>query len=257
MAIDFGKQVGPLPLGAWVVVVGGGLGIALWTRQNGSSEEPEIVEDTSGDEGVGEGPGTPGFLPINPPSSGGTDDGSYETNEEWSRAAIRWLIAQGYDPSLSNNAITKALAGGTDISGNKMSMQEWALWSIALRQFGSPPQPVNVLPPTSVPGPVTPPPPPPVVRPPIRKPRPLPVPLPGPTQPPGRRIPRYRTIRITPANRTLSEAVAAYNRQHRTRHTWQEVWNFNLRYRPASTVATLRRRGPNKVYIGSTFWVPI
>jgi hypothetical protein len=255
MAIDFGKQVGPLPLGAWVIVVGGGLGIALWSRQNGG-DEPEIVEDTSGDPGVGEGGGTPGWLPINPPSTGSDNSGAvYETNEEWARAAITWLIAQNYDPGVSNSAITKGIAGGQDISGNKMSMQEWALWSLALKKFGSPPQPVNVPPPVSVPGPVTPAPNPPPVRPPVTKPpvvRPMPTPrpVPGPTKL------RYRTIYITPAARSLSAAVAAYNRKYGTRHTWQDVWNYNLKNRPASTVKTLKNRGPNKVYLGSSFWIP-
>ena len=50
--IDFGKQIGPLPLGAWIVVVGGGLGIAVWNRKNGSNDAPIPVEDTSGDAGA-------------------------------------------------------------------------------------------------------------------------------------------------------------------------------------------------------------
>lgn len=250
MALDLGKQVGPLPLGAWIVVVGGGLGIAIWSRQNGD-DEPVVVEDTSGDPGVGEGPGTPGFIPINPPTTGQDTGAVYDTNEEWGRAAITWLVSQGYDPAMSNNAVTKALAGGQDISGNKMSMQEWALWSIVLRKFGSPPQPVNVLPPTSVPGPVTPAPLPAPVKPPAPKPKPT---TPKPPTPPKR--PAYRVIYITPTARSLSAAVSAYNKRHGTRHTWQSVWEFNLKWRPASTVKTLKSRGPNKTYIGSSFWVP-
>ncbi len=58
--LDLGKQIGPLPLGAWIVVVGGGLGIALYTRRMGQSSEPVI--DTSPDPGVGEG----GFQPTPP-----------------------------------------------------------------------------------------------------------------------------------------------------------------------------------------------
>lgn len=261
--MDLGKQIGPLPLGAWIAVVAGGLGIALWSR-NRDSGEVEIVEDTSGDPGVGEGPGTPGFIPINPPNQTPGDNvtENYNTNEEWGRAAIEYLIAQGHPAAIANSAITKALAGG-EINGAKMSAQEWSLWSIALKKLGPPPTPVNVPPPTTgVPGPVIPPPPPP-----IKKPVPKPVPKPPvttkpptavitkPTLPKPGGTPRYRTIVILPGQ-SLSTAVAAYNRRYGTRVSWQTVWDFNLRYRPASTVRTLKSRGPNKVFAGSRFWVP-
>lgn len=254
MAVDLGKQIGPLPLGGWLIAVAGGVGIAVWSRTRGGEEEPVIVEDTSGEPGVGEGAATPGFIPINPPNTTPGDNvtETYESNAEWARAAIAYLIAQGYDAGIANSAITKAISGGQDVEGNKMSIQEWTLWTIALKKLGSPPEPVFVQPPTSVPGPVIPAPPPPVVKPPA--PKPTPTPTPKPTPAPTR--PRYRVITIGPTTRSLSAAVAAYNRRYGTRVTWQDVWNFNLRWRSASTVATLKKRGPNKVYIGSTFWVP-
>ena len=250
--IDFGKQVGPLPLGAWVVVVGGGLGIALWTRRSGSAdEEPEIVEDTSGDEGVGEGAGTPGWIPVNPPTTAPEDsDGkvTYESNEAWGAAATNWLIAQGYAPGLAASAITKALNGGTDISGNKMSIQEWSLWSLALVKFGSPPYPVNVPPPTNVPGPITPTPKPPVTptpKPPPVKPIP---PKPGGSKP----IPKIPPHYVVKAKRgdSISKIAARYKKD------WRTVWNFNLKYRNAATVAVMKARGPNLIFAGTTIWVP-
>lgn len=73
------------------------------------------------------------------------------------------------------------------------------------------------------------------------------------TKPPAK---RYRTMRISRRGQTLSDLVSDYNRKYKTNHSWQYIWNYNLQNRPASTAATLRKRGPNKVYIGSSFWFP-
>ncbi|MFE0812670.1 fibronectin type III domain-containing protein [Streptomyces sp. NPDC058848] len=83
-------------------------------------------------------------------------------------------------------------------------------------------------------------------KPPTTKPKPAP-------KPPSN---RHRTWRITKSGQTLSDLVAAYNRYHKTNHTWQEIWAYNLKHRSASTVKTLKARGPNKVYRGSSFWFP-
>lgn len=249
--MDFGKQIGPLPLGAWVAVVAGGLGIALWSRQKGA-EPPVVVEDTSGTPGVGAG-GTGSWVDIGKPPTDNTSPVGYATNEAWGQAAINWLIAQGYAPGLASAAITKALAGGEDISGNKMSIQEWSLWTLALKQLGAPPQPVNVSPPTSVPGPVTPPTNPPPVTPPAPKPNPNPAPTPP---PPAQGQGRYEEWRITRQNPTLSHLVQASNRKHGTNHSWQFVWEYNLKWRSPATVAVLKARGPNVVFMNSMFEIP-
>lgn len=134
MAIDFGKQIGPLPLGAWVAVVGVGLGIAYYTRNSGGA--PVEVEDGSSPSGVGDG-SVGGWIPTSPGSTGdpiGTPDLS--TNESWGTAAINYLIAQGYNPTASDQAIRKYLAG------EKLGVQETALVGYALMRFGSPPNPL-------------------------------------------------------------------------------------------------------------------
>lgn len=244
--IDFGKQMGPLPLGAWIAVVGGGLAIAVWNRRTAADEEPEIVEDTGSPEGVGEGAGTPGFIPVNPPT-GNDSDGpvKYESNEAWGQAAINWLIAQGYSPGIASSAITKALNGGVDINGAKMSIQEWSLWSLALTKFGSPPYPVNVPPPTSVPGPINPSPKPPPGKWPTPKPN-KPVPRPG-NPKPG--IPPHHVVTAKRGD-SISKIAARYHKG------WREVWNFNLKYRSPATAAVMRARGPNLIFAGTTIWVP-
>lgn len=240
--MDLGKQMGPLPLGAWIAVVAGGLGIAYYTRKSGSNSPAEVTNDTSGDAGVGE-CGVPGsYVPVTPPTSTPTtgDGIKYETNEAWGQAAINWLIGQGYGPGISNSAITKALSGGTDISGNKMSIQEWSLWSLALTHFGAPPYPVSVNPPVSVPGPVNPPPPPVIVKPPPPKP---------PTTGTGKGTPAYISVRAVRGD-SIAKIAARYHK------SWRVVWDFNMKYRSPATAAIMRARGPNLIFAGTTIWVP-
>lgn len=137
MAVDLGKQIGPLPLGAWLAVVAGGLGIAAFSR-NESADDTEIVEDIGSPEGVGDG-SVGGWEQTEPDP---INNRAPTTNEEWGNLAINWLIGQGYDPAWSNSAITKALAGGR--GENRLKVREYALWRAALRALGPPPYPVNV-----------------------------------------------------------------------------------------------------------------
>ena len=155
--IDFGKQVGPLPLGAWVAVIAGGLGIALYSRNSGTVEAPvSVVEDTGGTAGVGT--GDVGGWTVTQPPTATPDPGTSAptTNDEWGNKAINYLIAQNYEPSWSYSAITKALAGGT--GDNMLSVREYALWNVALRALGAPPYPVSIPPPSPLPQPQPPPP---------------------------------------------------------------------------------------------------
>lgn len=126
MALDLGKQVGPLPLGAWLAVVGGGLGIAYFMNKNAG--EPEQVQLS--ESGVGEG-GTPGWIDLEPPER---EEPVEETNSAWSRKAIDWLILQGANPVNANGAINRYL------NGESLDTRQRALVNSALRQFGSPPE---------------------------------------------------------------------------------------------------------------------
>lgn len=228
--MDLGKQVGPLPLGAWIVVVAGGLGIALYTSRQ-KVEEPEVVDET-GDVGVG----PSGFTQLVPVTQPTENETGPTTNEEWARIAIDGMIGRGYPAALVNSAITKALMGGTDYEGKKMSVQEWSIWQLALLYYGTPPQPVNVPPPTDVPGPVIPPTNPPPTNPP-------------PTKPPDNKIPPH-IVHVVKRGENLSTIAKKYGT------TWQTIWNFNLKYRSAATRAVLKARGPNLIFAGSTFWIP-
>lgn len=38
--------------------------------------------------------------------------------------------------------------------------------------------------------------------------------------------------------------------------SWKDIWNYNLKNRSAGTVKTLKKRGPNLIYKGGTFYIP-
>lgn len=232
--MDLGKQYGPLPLGAWVAVVAGGLGIALWTKNNHAADEPVITDDVSGDAGVGTG-GSGMWTDLDVPTTG-SGGATYASNEAWGTAAINWLIAQGYSPGLSNSAVTKALAGGVDIEGNKMSIQEWSLWTLVLLNMGSPPYPVNVAPPTDAPGPVT--------QPPDDT-----TPTPPTTKPPDNKVPEHYTV-VAKHGDTIGSIAGKYGKG------WKETYDFNVKYRTTASAAIFKARGPNLIFAGTTIWVP-
>jgi hypothetical protein len=146
-SMNLSKQIGPLPLGAWIAVVAGGLGIALYTRRQNAAV-PVEVEDGSGTPGVGTG-AVGGWLPTSPQPDTGITTQPIITNEQWAVRAINDLIAQNYNPTLADSAIRKYIAG------TPLSIGENALLAIALAKWGSPPQP---LPPTEGGGTTVPPP---------------------------------------------------------------------------------------------------
>lgn len=136
--LDLGKQVGPLPLGGWIVVVAGGLGIGYLINRNmaanaATSEENSTAQLSESDVGTGGGQ----FI-YTPPSTG-SGDTQPETNQSWGLKVKNWLIAQNNDPVVADNAVRKYL------SGLPLSTVEKALISLALIQFGAPPEDIPVV----------------------------------------------------------------------------------------------------------------
>lgn len=135
--LDFGKQVGPLPLGAWVVVVGGGLTLAYFVNRN--QQQPDAERQPLVEPGVGTGlvPAGAAFQ-----SDSGTDsnagDAGPTNNQQWGQQATNWLIAQGHDPTKSDNAVRKYLAS------EDLTLEENALIALVLSAsgLGSPPEPL-------------------------------------------------------------------------------------------------------------------
>lgn len=149
---DMGKMIGPLPLGAWLVVIAGGLGVAVYTRRQNANDvptDPDLMpEDTSGVPGVGVG-GSGLWEQIQNPGGSPSDVGP-TTNEQWGVMAIEWLVGNNYPPVNADHAVRKYLAA------EGLSISEVGMISAVIRGIGSPP--VLLPPPTvGLPGPPKPP----------------------------------------------------------------------------------------------------
>lgn len=132
--MDLGKQVGPLPLGAWIGVVGGGLALAWYMNRKGGGATPIAEEDPTtiaAEPGVGT--GGQQFI-YDPPQTGPSTPAGYETNEQWGRAAIVYLLSEGKDPGLSMLAISRY------IGEYSLTSEQQALVSLAINKLGPPPQ---------------------------------------------------------------------------------------------------------------------
>ena len=139
---DLGKMIGPLPLGAWVAVVGGGLGLMLYTRRQAAANTPTspdaVPEDTGTTPGVGVG-GSGQWTNVSPPANGSSDTNSAETNDEWGVMSIAKMTGLGYPAGPVASGITKYLNQG------QLDAQEYSIVTETIRRFG--------VPPTLVPGP--------------------------------------------------------------------------------------------------------
>lgn len=212
--MNLDKQVGPLPMGAWVAVIGGGLGIAWYVNRNTASPDPQVA--TGGDPGVGDG-STGGWTQTSPDSgadgSGDVPAAGPVTNEAWAVLAINWLIAQGYDATTADSAIRKYIAG----SDPGLSIKEYALLSLALAKFGSPPNPL----PPPVNGPPTIPPPPTQAPPPVTQPPPAQNPPPAPS--PVKLI--FDTVTPWPTQASTLSGMA--KKWYGYPNKWPQIYNAN------------------------------
>jgi hypothetical protein len=199
---DFGKMIGPLPLGAWLAAVGGGVGL-YWFRGRsaapGASADGSTVEDTSGVPGVGDG-STSAWVQTQPPANPDAPVSTKPTtNDEWGQQAINWLISMGYDATVSDSAIRKYLQGGT------LTATEFVLVRQALMHLGATPQ---LLPPPEQAAPVG------VPVTPAPTPKPVPKPAPKP-------VPAHYTYYKVKRGDNLTKIAKAYHT------TWQTIYNNN------------------------------
>lgn len=211
--MNMGKMVGPLPMGAWVVIVGGGLAFALYTRHAQTSTavasaapaDPTTSVDASGGVGVG---GSGQWTDVTPPGS--ADAGAPSSNDQWEISAVDYLITKGYDPALADSAIRKWFGGA------KLSITEYALVREALLHFGEPPTPLPAPlydvpgippPPTPTPGTHVPVPP----KPPTHKPVPKPA---------------VRHYTVTSADRATGLWGIAMRYYHNPLR-WKDIYNAN------------------------------
>ncbi len=139
---DLGKQVGPLPLGAWVAVVGGSLGFMFYSRSRASRDAP--IEVAAGPD-LGVGLGGMGAVGAYTPTTGMLDTpaapaATIEDNQSWGRAAFNFLVGNGSDGATTDRAIRNYL------SGVALSQQENSLITQALARFGQTPERLNSAP---------------------------------------------------------------------------------------------------------------
>lgn len=141
------KKYGPLPLGIWLLVIGGSLALAFYLNsRNKESDAGTATEDENSyvvDAGDGQ------YSTVGSGAGGGSSTGStgsptYADNDAWYQAAVNYLIAQGYNAGTADAAIRKYLAGAT------LSVQEQALVNVAITKLGVPPSPLP--PPETTPG---------------------------------------------------------------------------------------------------------
>jgi LysM repeat protein len=144
--LDLGKMYGPLPLGAWIAVVGGGLAIAYVAYKNNSSSSAGIdlsgvggqtgqgvLDNTYGVPGVGTG-GSGMYWSNVAPTGDNSQDESNPDNQAWRLKVENAFIAMGnYNAAEVDATLTDYL------NGNPLSVKEFALITLMLARFGPPP----------------------------------------------------------------------------------------------------------------------
>jgi hypothetical protein len=163
---DLGKMVGPLPLGGWLAVVGGGLGLAYKAHKvapaatvkaaSGSVTAADgTVGNLSGQYVSGAGGVVRGATVTLPgtPATGGTTTYApqIQSNEDWLRQAVLDLVGRGYVGYTAQQALQSYL------EGNQLSADQARIVESALRIEGPPPfSPVLAPAPIPDPGPMRP-----------------------------------------------------------------------------------------------------
>jgi hypothetical protein len=134
---DLGHKIGPLPLWAWGGAIGAGVFIAY--RRHAASpaaaaattSDGQTMPATAGNLATGSSDGTVGDV-----GDVGSSTGTAITdNASWEQAAIRALIAQGFDPYAAQTACESYL------EGLSLSAAQQAMVSTALLAVGPTPTP--------------------------------------------------------------------------------------------------------------------
>jgi hypothetical protein len=146
--LDLGKMVGPLPLGGWLLVVAGGLGVGYVINRNAGKPAADTNSPVQlAESGVGMG----GMQLIETPPQFTTPEEEVESNQQWGRKVAEWLVAQNLaSPTVVQQAVNKFL------TGLPLNPQETALIGMAIPKFGVPPEGTPVVetpPPTTEPPP--------------------------------------------------------------------------------------------------------
>lgn len=143
------KRIAGVPAWGWALVIGGAIVAYAYLTRRQESPTPAPAAFSYPDDTA---PSDAGDVPGTVTPSGNTI--TLTTNPAWVRYVTDLLVAEGlYGAVEVGNALTKALAG------IDLTAQEGAIWNIAVRRFGAPPEgnpPIVIIP---TPGPPPPPPP--------------------------------------------------------------------------------------------------
>lgn len=141
------REVGPLPVWAWLAagLLGIGLGVALRRRSSTStSTSSSTGSGPAGVDGAAVYPiGSVGgavTLPNYAPAETATEAPGIESNHEWRARALKLLIARGFDPFTAD----QALAGYLD--GRPPTAETAEAIDIALSEVGLPPSAPTIVP---------------------------------------------------------------------------------------------------------------
>lgn len=125
-----GQKIGPMPAGAWLAVIGGGLAIGFVMRRK-PAPAPVPVGDS--DRQVGEGV-YGALVPSTTDASGYTQ--KYGTNGEWIRAALGNLIGRGFVADRVTNALNRIFYPSDQ---NRPTPEDAAIYNAAVAAVGAPP----------------------------------------------------------------------------------------------------------------------
>lgn len=126
---QLGKMIGPLPMGAWLAIVAGGLGFAYYYRnQTAAPADPTAMDNTATDSGAG----IPAGYTLDTTGTSGTSTAPAD-NDAWATGAVQWLAAHAYDPLVASSAVSKYL------TGESLTAQEAAMIRTVIAQYGGPP----------------------------------------------------------------------------------------------------------------------
>jgi hypothetical protein len=107
------RRLGPLPMGAWLLAVAGGLLFAYFIRRMPGPAPVAREEEFFGEEGSVRLPPTQGpvQLPGGPASRIDLEPAAIEDNQVWRRVAIEFAVARGISATVATRAVGKFLAG--------------------------------------------------------------------------------------------------------------------------------------------------
>lgn len=140
------RQIGPFPLGVWLIIIaaGVGLGVAMNRRIGSTDEEPVVLEPDTGRDpfsaGVGAAmPAVTGATMLGqaPPS---TTTGSYAptTNDEWIAAAVKLVTAgDGAPQPLAALTALQAFVDGQPLSASQTGIVNRAVGALGPPPYGA------------------------------------------------------------------------------------------------------------------------